>query len=595
MTASLQRCQRPAPDSEKRRRILVVDDQWTNIQKIGSLLGGLGHEIIPALDGPQALDRASNCAPDLVLLDLIMPGMDGCEVCRRLRKTAEGSRIPVIFISAVDDKEMIVRALAAGGVDYITKPFNSGELLRRVITQLSLKSARDDLRQLLLEKNELLGMLTHDLKSLLGGINLSADLARDRLAQMDDPSPHKLAADIFDASGLLLLFVKRFLATANATDSADGNAEPARAARILVADDQPENIQLLGATLGRLGHEIIPATDGVTAVKRVKLKEPDLILLDLLMPGIDGFETCRRLRATPQGRDCPVIFLSSVGDKGFIVRALEAGAVDYLTKPFNLEELVLRVQTHLSLKFTQDRLGRLVQTRDLLLASLTDDFKKQLETMCRNARSLREQACGLEDQRVEQLIDNIFRSSAQLLDFVTGFLDLAADGKNLALHPAPLSFCQAVKRTVKRYAEPARVKGVRLLLDPPPAADDDLVLADKQAIDRVLDNLVSNAVKFSPAKTVVRLSVQSTGCQVQCRIADQGPGFTAEDNARMFRRFGRLSARPTGGEPSTGLGLSIVRKLTEAMNGDVTCQSAPGQGAVFTIGLPRARAGLPQY
>ncbi|HUD47010.1 MAG TPA: response regulator [Candidatus Baltobacteraceae bacterium] len=591
----MQRCQRPAPDSEKRRRILVVDDQWTNIQKIGSLLGGLGHEIIPALDGPQALDRASNCAPDLVLLDLIMPGMDGCEVCRRLRKTAEGSRIPVIFISAVDDKEMIVRALAAGGVDYITKPFNSGELLRRVITQLSLKSARDDLRQLLLEKNELLGMLTHDLKSLLGGINLSADLARDRLAQMDDPSPHKLAADIFDASGLLLLFVKRFLATANATDSADGNAEPARAARILVADDQPENIQLLGATLGRLGHEIIPATDGVTAVKRVKLKEPDLILLDLLMPGIDGFETCRRLRATPQGRDCPVIFLSSVGDKGFIVRALEAGAVDYLTKPFNLEELVLRVQTHLSLKFTQDRLGRLVQTRDLLLASLTDDFKKQLETMCRNARSLREQACGLEDQRVEQLIDNIFRSSAQLLDFVTGFLDLAADGKNLALHPAPLSFCQAVKRTVKRYAEPARVKGVRLLLDPPPAADDDLVLADKQAIDRVLDNLVSNAVKFSPAKTVVRLSVQSTGCQVQCRIADQGPGFTAEDNARMFRRFGRLSARPTGGEPSTGLGLSIVRKLTEAMNGDVTCQSAPGQGAVFTIGLPRARAGLPQY
>jgi two-component system sensor histidine kinase/response regulator len=113
------------------------------------------------------------------------------------------------------------------------------------------------------------------------------------------------------------------------------------------------------------------------------------------------------------------------------------------------------------------------------------------------------------------------------------------------------------------------------------------VLADEMAVNRVLDNLVSNAVKFSPRKTTVRLSLQSTGGQVQCCIADQGPGFTSEDKTRMFRRFGRLSARPTGGEPSTGLGLSIVRKLTRAMDGDVTCQSVPGQGAVFTIGLPR--------
>jgi two-component system sensor histidine kinase/response regulator len=195
----------------------------------------LGHEIIPALDGRQALDRASSCAPDLILLDTIMPGMDGCEVCRRLRQTAEGSEIPVIFISAADDKDLIVRALAAGGVDYITKPFNSTELLWRVRTQLALKSARDDLRQLAEEKDVLLGMLTHDLKSLLGGINLSAELARDRLAPMGEPSPHKLAAEIFDASARLLAFVKRFLAAAEAEhgDLAHGNEIHTRPARIL--------------------------------------------------------------------------------------------------------------------------------------------------------------------------------------------------------------------------------------------------------------------------------------------------------------------------------------------------------------------------
>ncbi|HEX4120306.1 MAG TPA: response regulator [Verrucomicrobiae bacterium] len=569
----------------KRRRVLVVDDQWTNIQRVGSLLGELGVEIIPALNGKEALDRAATCAPDLLLLDFIMPGMDGCEVCRRLRETVDGREIPVIFLSAADDKDLVVRALAAGGMDYITKPFNSAELLSRVRTQLALKSARDELRQLAEEKDELLGMLTHDLKSLLGGINLSAGLAHDRLATGGETAVANLAGDIAEGSARLLSFVKQFLSNAAADHESVGNpGVAAPVGRILVTDDQPENIQLVGAMLGRLGHEIIPATDGATALKRMELKAPDLVLLDLLMPRMDGFETCRRLRAAAGGKDLPVIFLSSAGDKDFIVRGLRAGAVDYVTKPFHQAELVLRVQTQLALKFTRDRLAQLASDREQLAGLLADDFKNQLETTLGQARSLNHQTEGRPDERVAQLASNIARSSAQLVEFVTGFLNAA--GKKLALHPVPLSFCNAVKGTVKRYLESAREKEVRLVVDPPPM-ENDLVLADELAVDRVLDNLVSNALKFSPRQTTVRLSVQSTACQVQCRIADQGPGFTPEDKTRMFRRFGRLSARPTGGEGSTGLGLSIVRKLTRAMDGEVTCQSVPGQGSVFTVGLPR--------
>lgn len=589
MTTLSQRSEPVPLNALKRRRILVVDDQWSNIQVVGALLDELEVEIIPALNGQEALDKAAACAPDMVLLDLIMPGMDGCEVCRRFRETREGREIPIIFLSAADDKDLIVRALAAGGVDYITKPFNSAELLSRVRTQLALKSARDDLRQLAEEKDELLGMLTHDLKSLLGGINLSAGLAQDRVGAWGSPAPSKLAAEIVEASAGLLLFVKQFLAAAAAEHdgAANGAREPdpaAQVGRILVVDDQPENIQLAGAVLGWLGHEIVPATDGATALKRMQLKAPDLILLDLLMPRIDGFETCRRLRAEPGGKDIPVIFLSSAGGTDFIVRGFAAGAVDYVTKPFHRAELVRRVETQLALKFARDRLARLASDREQLLGLLADDFKTRLETMLETSRSLRRQTEGSEDERVRQLAENIARSSQQLADFVTSFLDAA--GKKPALHPAPLSFCKIVKRTLKRYVEPAREKDVRLVLDPPPA-EDDLVLADELAVNRVLDNLVSNAVKFSPPKTTVRLSMQSSGWQIQCRIADQGPGFTAEDQSRMFRRFGRLSARPTGGETSTGLGLSIVRKLTQAMDGCVTCQSAPGKGAVFTFGLPR--------
>ena len=138
-------------------RILVVDDQPANIQVVGLALGKLGYEITPALDGSTALKRLALRAADLILLDLLMPDMDGCEVCRRLRQNPEWRDLPVLFLSAADDKDLVVRALEAGGTDYITKPFNQAELILRVKTQLDLKSARDRLKQLAEDKDELRG------------------------------------------------------------------------------------------------------------------------------------------------------------------------------------------------------------------------------------------------------------------------------------------------------------------------------------------------------------------------------------------------------------------------------------------------------
>ncbi len=161
--------------------ILVVDDQPANIQMVGSVLGRLGHEILPALDGETALKRVAVRPPDLILLDLLMPVMDGFEVCRQLKANPAWRDIPIIFLSAADDKDLIVRALNAGGVDYITKPFNQAELVSRARTQLALKTARDQLRQLAEDKDELLGILAHDLKNHLGGINMSAQLLLDQI------------------------------------------------------------------------------------------------------------------------------------------------------------------------------------------------------------------------------------------------------------------------------------------------------------------------------------------------------------------------------------------------------------------------------
>jgi len=364
-------------------------------------------------------------------------------------------------------------------------------------------------------------------------------------------------------------------------------AEPAPA-RILVVDDQPTNIQVVGSVLGKLGHEIIPASDGPTALKRLALRVPDLILLDLLMQEMDGCEVCRRVRANAEWKDIPVIFLSASDDKDFIVRALESGGVDYITKPFNQAELVSRVRTQLDLKAARDRLKQLAEDKDELLGILAHDLKSHLGGMQMSAQLLRDRMARMKDgdPRTGQLAENILHSSGQLLGFVKEFLANAAADRGIALKPTTLSLADAAAATVHQYQEAARRKLLDIRTDL--ASDGTVVLADPTALDQVLDNLLSNALKFSPCGKQIIVKVQAGPTHVDCQIQDEGPGFTAEDKTRMFRRYVRLSARPTGGEPSTGLGLSIVRKLMQAMNGELACESEPGKGALFTIRLPRA-------
>ncbi len=366
--------------------------------------------------------------------------------------------------------------------------------------------------------------------------------------------------------------------------------EAAIPARILVVDDQPANIQVVGAALGKLGHEIIPASDGPTALRRLALRLPDLILLDLLMPEMDGCEVCRRIRMNPAWKDIPVIFLSAADDKDFIVRALESGGVDYITKPFNQAELISRVRTHLALKSASDRLKQLAEDKDELIGILAHDLKNHLGGMQMSAQLLSDRISKTAnaDTRTAQLAENIAHSSGQLLSFVKEFLANAAVDHGITIKPVTFNLSDAVAATIQRYQEAARRKQIIIEATFPP--EDSAVCADVSAVDQVLDNLLSNALKFSPSGKRIFITVNSGPTHVECGIQDQGPGFTAEDKARMFRRYVRLSARPTGGEPSTGLGLSIVRKLVRAMDGELACQSVPGEGATFNMRLPRTAA-----
>jgi len=358
-------------------------------------------------------------------------------------------------------------------------------------------------------------------------------------------------------------------------------------ARILVVDDQASNVQMVGLILGRLGYEIIPASEGETALKRVAALLPDLILLDLLMPGMSGRDVCLEIKKNPDWADIPVIFLSAADDKDLIVSALDAGGVDYITKPFNQAELVSRVRTQLALKAARDRLKELAEDKDELLGILAHDLKNHLGGLNMSTKLLLERIRSAHDEKVQRLAENAFYTSGQLLSFVKDFLANAAAEHKFEPQLTTVDAVAVATTTVRLFEDRLRRKQLELQTDLP--GGEVIALADAHAMDQIFSNLLSNAVKFSPPGKKVFVAVRGNGRYVECSIRDEGPGFTETDKGRMFRRYGRLSARPTGGETSTGLGLSIVRKLVLAMNGELTCESNAGQGAAFTFRLPKAK------
>lgn len=354
---------------------------------------------------------------------------------------------------------------------------------------------------------------------------------------------------------------------------------------VLVVDDQEQNLKVVGTVLRMTGYEVIPARSAEQAFKRLATQTPGIILLDVLMPEVDGIETCRMLKADPRWADIPVIFLSAADDKNLIVQALECGGVDYVTKPFNKAELLSRVRTHLALKQANDDLRALAEDKDELLGILTHDLQNHLSGMQLSAELLHGRPNEFAE-RNRPLLANIVLSASTLLDFVQEFLANQAAERH-QIDTATVDLHEMLDDAVAKHSTACNRKNIKLEL-----ADADapvLASADHQRLTQIIDNLVTNAAKFSPEGRSIYLSA-GLGPQswVKFSVQDEGPGFTNEDREKMFTRYTRLSARPTGGEPSTGLGLSIVKRLVDGMKGRITLESEAGKGACFTVMLPMA-------
>jgi two-component system sensor histidine kinase/response regulator len=366
---------------------------------------------------------------------------------------------------------------------------------------------------------------------------------------------------------------------------------------ILVVDDITKNLQVVGTVLRNQGYEVMPAASGADALKCARGQLPDLILLDLMMPEMDGLEVCRQLKADPATMQIPVVYLTASNEMEHLVQGFEVGAVDYVTKPFNPPELLARVRTHLELKHARERLREMNDEKNEFMGIAAHDLRNPLGAITGYAEIILEEGGSLLDSSPEALARSVKEvndcasriqdTSKRMAEMLQNLLDAnRIERGEMQLHMAPIDLAASVAAVLETQRPRAVAKQQTLHWQN--EAGPLSVLADATVLTQVIENLVSNAVKYSPTGKNIYVRVRRSPEGMRCEVQDEGQGLSAQDQKKLFGKFARLSAKPTGGEHSTGLGLSIVKKLVEAMNGKVWCESELGKGATFIVEFPTA-------
>jgi two-component system, sensor histidine kinase and response regulator len=379
-------------------------------------------------------------------------------------------------------------------------------------------------------------------------------------------------------------------------------AKETRSTLLLVVDDTSSNIDVL---LGVLSDEysVRVATDGEAALRAVAKKLPDLILLDVMMPGMDGFEVCRRLKADEATRDVPIILLTALNRDEDQSRGLEVGAIDYITKPFNPDLVKARIRNHVKLRRTQVtvaaqrakieedylRLRDLEQSRDELVHLIVHDMRSLILAVNGNLQlALRE----LEDRQEPQIRHwlSMARAAVTRLSAMTTSL-LDASQLESGEMPICLRECDIValaQSVVGNLEGVARAHERRLEVDLPEAPA--LVHCDADLVQRVVQNMVSNAIKHSPKGDVVAIAVRRDGNGVRVSVTDNGPGIAPEQQETIFQKFGQVGDESLTRKYTSGLGLYFCKLAVEAHGGRIWVESEVGQGSTFVVFLPGSTA-----
>lgn len=354
--------------------------------------------------------------------------------------------------------------------------------------------------------------------------------------------------------------------------------------RILLVDDNPTNIDVLYEFLSDLGYEVFVAEDGPSAISRLEFVLPDLILLDVMMPHMDGFEVCAHLKTMEQAREIPVIFITAMGSVDDKVKGFEAGGVDYITKPFQNQEVLARIRTQISMKRMREALHaknhKLLDQNmalDAYARTVAHDLKNPLNLILNYARLIEDE--GVLSGMAAQDLGTIIMSADRMNHIIQDLLLLAQLRKD-EVKAVKVDMKSVIRQSLDRLSFQIAEKNIAI------EEPSEWIPAKGVAswLQAVWVNYISNALKYGGNPCEIKLWCRQEGDMVLYAVQDNGPGVPEDAQAGIFDEFSRVGGEKAEGH---GVGLAIVKRIVERLGGEVGVTNMnPGPGCCFTFTLP---------
>ena len=660
------------------RHVLLVEDNDFNRDIATEALTELGMTFTVAVNGREAVDLVATQPFDLVLMDIQMPVMDGLTATKLIRADGRFRSLPILAMTAhamSGDRE---RSLNGGMNDHITKPISFDELTMSLLQWMPAVPAKPSaearepasqvhdgipdrlppfdipaallrnngkpklIRKLLLtfhdryanaveelkgnlgeNKNEEAQRLAHSLKSLAGSLeaNKLADAAfgvekalreghTERLPLLIEILAKELAPAIAAASTIVPMD----------SESAAADLVPALAAissksrsSILVIDDEPSVHDLL-ADAFRDDYEVLRANEGMTGLMIARQRLPKLILLDVMMPGMDGYEVCERLKQGAETKEIPVLFLTGAKDVHSEIKGLRLGATDFVSKPIHSAALKARVTNQIDLRKAQDELLRLtalkyrdditavtkeaeaqdriksmeLQMKDEFLSHISHEFRTPLASIYAFVTLIADRIAGEISEQQEEYLGIIRMNVAQMKSMIDDLLETTRirTGR-LMVRPQSVSVPEVVQYAIQTLERAASAKSIGISVH----IGEELgaAYADKTRLRQLLVILLENAVKFTPVYGAIEMAVRSLEADpnfLLVEVSDTGCGIAAEVTENIFERLYQVNSSDTTGRVGLGLGLHIAKELVEKHGGKIWVESVVEKGSCFRFTVP---------
>jgi two-component system, sensor histidine kinase and response regulator len=352
--------------------------------------------------------------------------------------------------------------------------------------------------------------------------------------------------------------------------------------KILIVDDVAKNIQLVANFLTQYGYEVNFALDGSKAIEHARHERFDLILLDVMMPILDGFEVCRKLKEIPETANIPVIFLTAKTDEESIAKGFEVGGVDYIVKPFNIPELLARVKTHIYLRLREQELTTLNKTKDTFLSIIGHDVKSPVANIVSLGELLLAARDELSEPEQKELLEDIVESGRQGIWLLENLLSWTRiqTGK-ISYDPQDIDVSELINRSIGFIQSVADRKAIQIRSK---CEDGIQLFSDVNILNTILRNLLSNAIKFTPGEGKIEVEAwKGPDKSILFSIMDNGIGIAPERLDNLFESTGQGSTPGTQNEKGSGLGLSLVKDLCDMIHAEIQVESRVGEGTKFTI------------